>query len=64
MTEGLVALMREGLLLALLLAAVTADDVQRVAGQYLTRANRTVAVLVKKPAERKIAAGRMGEVAP
>jgi predicted Zn-dependent peptidase len=46
------------------IAAVTADDVQRVAGQYLTRANRTVAVLVKKPAERKIAAGRMGEVAP
>jgi len=45
------------------IAAVTADDVQRVAGQYLTRANRTVGVLVKKPAERKIA-GRLGEVMP
>jgi predicted Zn-dependent peptidase len=45
------------------IAAVTADDVQRVAGQYLTRANRTVGVLVKKPAERKIA-GRLGEVKP
>lgn len=46
------------------IAAVTADDVQRVVGQYLTRANRTVGVLVKKPAERKIAAGRLGEVKP
>jgi predicted Zn-dependent peptidase len=46
------------------IAAVTADDVQRVAGQYLTRANRTVGVLVKKPADRKIAAGRIGEVKP
>jgi predicted Zn-dependent peptidase len=46
------------------IAAVTADDVQRVAKQYLTRANRTVGVLVKKPAERKLAAGRIGEVRP
>ncbi|WP_447600659.1 M16 family metallopeptidase [Nitrospira sp. Nam80] len=46
------------------IAAVTADDVQRVAKQYLTRANRTVGVLVKKPAERKLAAGRIGEVQP
>jgi predicted Zn-dependent peptidase len=46
------------------IAAVTADDVQRVVGQYLTRANRTVGVLVKKPAERKLAAGRIGEVRP
>jgi predicted Zn-dependent peptidase len=46
------------------IAAVTADDVQRVATQYLTRANRTVGVLVKKPAARKIAAGRIDEVKP
>jgi predicted Zn-dependent peptidase len=46
------------------IASVTAEDIQRVASQYLVRANRTVGVLVKKPAERKIAAGRMGEVKP
>ncbi len=46
------------------IAAVTADDVRRVVGQYLTRANRTVGVLVKKPTDRKVAASRMGEVRP
>ena len=38
------------------IAAVTPADVQRVAAQYLTKANRTVGVLVKKAADRKIAA--------
>ena len=46
------------------IAAVTAPDIQRVAAQYLTKANRTVAVLVKKSVERKMAAHAVGEVAP
>jgi len=43
------------------IAAVTPADVQRVASQYLTKANRTVGVLVKKSADKKMAAA--GEVA-
>ncbi len=42
------------------IAAVTPADVQRVASQYLTKANRTVGVLVKKVSEKKMAAA--GEV--
>ena len=42
------------------IAAVTPADVQRVASQYLTKANRTVGVLVKKAADKKMAAA--GEV--
>jgi predicted Zn-dependent peptidase len=38
------------------IAAVTPVDIQRVATHYLTKANRTVATLVKKPGERKVAA--------
>jgi predicted Zn-dependent peptidase len=45
------------------IAAVTAADVQRVAGQYLTRANRTVGMLVKKASDRKVAV-QVGEVKP
>ena len=37
------------------IAAVTPADIQRVATQYLTKANRTVGVLVKKPSDRKVA---------
>ena len=43
------------------IAAVTPADVQRVASQYLTKANRTVGVLVKKAGDKKMAAA--GEVA-
>jgi predicted Zn-dependent peptidase len=45
-------------------AAVTAGDVQRVATQYLTKSNRTVAVLVKKGADHAVAAMPVGEVKP
>ncbi len=38
------------------IAAVTPADIQRVATQYLTKSNRTVAILVKKPGDRKVAA--------
>jgi predicted Zn-dependent peptidase len=38
------------------IAAVTPADIQRVAAQYLTKSNRTVATLVKKPGDRKVAA--------
>ena len=37
------------------IAAVTAADIQRVAKQYFTRSNRTVATLVKKAAEKQLA---------
>lgn len=37
------------------IAAVTAEDVQRVAKQYFTKSNRTVATLVKVPAADKVA---------
>ncbi len=45
-------------------AAVTANDVQRVAKQYFTKSNRTVAVLVKKGANNTVAAMPGGEVRP
>ncbi|NGZ10342.1 MAG: insulinase family protein [Nitrospira sp. LK70] len=45
-------------------AAVTAADVQRVAKQYFTRSNRTVAVLVKKGTGNTVAAMQVGEVRP
>ncbi len=38
------------------IAAVTPADIQRVATRYLTKSNRTVATLVKKPGDRKVAA--------
>ncbi len=44
------------------IAAVTAADIQRVAAEYLTKANRTVGVLVKKTLDKTMAA--VGEVAP
>lgn len=43
------------------IAAVTPADVQRVATQYLTKSNRTVGILVKKPSDKKVASA--GEVA-
>lgn len=45
-------------------AAVTAADVQRVAKQYFTKSNRTVAVLVKKGADSTVAAMPVGGVRP
>jgi predicted Zn-dependent peptidase len=45
-------------------AAVTAADVQRVATQYFTKSNRTVAVLVKKSPSKTVAAVPVGEVKP
>lgn len=45
-------------------AAVTADDIQRVASQYFIKSNRTVAVLVKKGPEKTVAAFPAGEVKP
>ncbi|UVT16389.1 MAG: insulinase family protein [Nitrospira sp.] len=45
-------------------ANVTAADVQRVATQYFTKSNRTVAVLVKKENTKAIAAVPAGEVRP
>lgn len=45
-------------------AAVTAADVQRVAKQYFTKSNRTVAVLVKKGTDKTVAAIPNGEVKP
>ena len=45
-------------------AAVTAGDVQRVATQYFTKSNRTVAVLVKKGIAQTIAAIPVSEVRP
>lgn len=38
-------------------AAVTAADIQRVAIQYFTKSNRTVATLVKKSTDKQVAAG-------
>ena len=46
------------------MAAVTPADVRRVAAQYLTKSNRTVGVLVKKAADRKMAANAVNEVKP
>lgn len=45
-------------------AAVTAADVQRVATQYFTKSNRTVAVLVKKGTDKTVAAIPLNEVKP
>ncbi len=44
-------------------AAVTPADIQRVATQYFTKSNRTVATLIKKPAEKQVATSAPGEVA-
>jgi predicted Zn-dependent peptidase len=46
------------------IAKVTAADVQRVATQYLTKSNRTVAVLVKKGSGKAVAATPVGGVRP
>jgi predicted Zn-dependent peptidase len=43
-------------------AAVAAADIQRVATQYFTKSNRTVATLVKKTADKQIATHAPGEV--
>lgn len=45
------------------IAAVTAADIQRVAAQYFIKSNRTVATLVKKPSEKKMATRPSSEVA-
>ena len=44
-------------------AAVTAADIQRVAAQYFTKSNRTVATLVKKVTEKQVARVPSSEVA-
>lgn len=44
------------------IAAVTPADIQRVATQYVTKVNRTVATLVKKPNVRKVATIQPNEV--
>lgn len=43
-------------------AAVTPADIQRVATQYFTKSNRTVATLVKKAAEKQVATVAPSEV--
>jgi predicted Zn-dependent peptidase len=45
------------------IATVTAVDVQRVAAEYFTKSNRTVATLVKKAVEKNVAAVPQHEVA-
>lgn len=44
------------------IATVTAADIQRVAAQYFVKSNRTVATLVKKPSEKKVATAPANEV--
>ncbi len=44
------------------IAAVTTADIQRVAAAYFTKSNRTVATLVKKAGEKKIATAPQREV--
>ena len=44
------------------IAAVTTADIQRVAVEYFTKSNRTVATLVKKAGEKKVAAAPQHEV--
>ena len=44
------------------IAAVTPADIQRVAAEYFTKSNRTVATLVKKAGERKVATAPLQEV--
>lgn len=46
------------------LAAVTAADIQRVARQYFTKSNRTVATLVKKGTDKHTAMSTPGAVRP
>ncbi len=45
------------------IASVTTADIQRVAAEYFTKSNRTVATLVKKVGEKKVAAAPVHEVA-
>lgn len=45
------------------IAAVTSADIQRVATHYFIKSNRTVATLVKKLSEKKVAIGSASEVA-
>jgi len=45
------------------IAVVTTADIQRVATEYFTKSNRTVATLVKKAGEKKVATVLQGEVA-
>jgi len=45
------------------IAAVSAADIQRVARQYFTKSNRTVATLVKKSAVKQVANAPQNEVA-
>ncbi len=44
------------------IAAVTSMDIQRVATEYFTKSNRTVATLVKKAAEKNVATAPQREV--
>ncbi len=44
------------------IAAVTVADIQRVATEYFTKSNRTVATLVKKAGDKHIATAPKGEV--
>ncbi len=46
------------------IAKVTPEDIQRVVTQYVKKSNRTVATLVKVPADRKVAVKAAGEVRP
>ena len=45
------------------IAAVRPADIQRVATEYFTKSNRTVATLVKKAGEKKVATAPQHEVA-
>ena len=45
------------------IAAVTPADIQRVAAEYFTKSNRTVATLVKKAGEKNVATAPLHEVA-
>ena len=45
------------------IAAVTTADIQRVAAEYFTKSNRTVATLVKKVGEKNVATAPLHEVA-
>ncbi len=45
------------------IAVVTTTDIQRVAAEYFTKSNRTVATLVKKTGEKKVATVSQREVA-
>jgi len=45
------------------IAAVTPEDIRRVAAEYFTKSNRTVATLVKKAGEKNVATAPQHEVA-